>query len=340
MEENLSQVSQAPQVPQKPEIQIQPPKPLLKIILISLFGLILASGLIYTGVQIGKKQPQISAYPTPTPTAQTERIDCQTDSDCVLVIGKKDCCSCPTPVNKSELARNENLKIYQQGEILEKGRECEDIACSPCPWWNKAICESGLCKGVADLTLTPPSIPTSAPDQTAEWKTYKDKLYGYAINFPSSWVVNPFTNKDDYYNVTRSGVTFKKARYEVMVNNYGKIPKSGCGSLITSKNNFVKINVPALELWRPKIEEGKVDGMVAVNPQGAEFVTLNLGTFEKVQTTAPNTDGSLDCNFLVNNYRYEISYKFPVVGEDNLKNIDKEVLAEMDKIVSSIVWAE
>ncbi|MFH1706001.1 MAG: hypothetical protein ABH867_03795 [Patescibacteria group bacterium] len=178
------------------------------------------------------------------------------------------------------------------------------------------------------------------PSNSSDLKMYKDSLYGYTIKYPSSWQINPFTNKDDYYNVIRSGVTFEKAGYEVTINNYGKIPKSGCGGLITSKNNFLKINVPLIELWRSKIEEGKVDGMVAINPQGAEFVTLNLGTFEKVQTTAPNTDGSLDCNFLVNNYRYEILYKLPIIGEENLKNINKETLTEMDKIVTSLIWAE
>lgn len=190
-----------------------------------------------------------------------------------------------------------------------------------------------------ESTSASPTSVEPYPSTSTELKIFKDSLYGYTVKYPSSWQTNPFTNKDDYYNVTRSGVTFQKAGYEVTINNYGKIPKSGCGSLITSKNNFVKINVVPIELWRSKIEEGKQDGMVAVNPMGAEFVTLNFGTYEKVQTTAPDTEGGIDCNFLVNGFRYEILYKFPIVGKENLTNIDKEILSEMDKIVASIVWA-
>lgn len=189
---------------------------------------------------------------------------------------------------------------------------------------------------------TPVSLPSvePKPSTSAELKTYKDSFYSYIVKYPSDWQVIPFTNKDDYYNVTRSGVTFNKSGYEVTINNYGKIPKSGCGSLITSKNNFVKISVSPVELWRAKIEESIQDGMVAVNPQGAEFTTLNFGTYESIQTTAPNTDGSIDCNFQVNGFRYEILYKFPIIGEENLTNIDRKILSEMDKMVASIVWAK
>ena len=196
MEENLSQVSQAPQISPQPEIQIRPPKSWPKIILIVILGLIFAGGLVYTGVQIGKKQPQISVSPTPMPTGvlnpTTERIDCQTDSDCVLVIGKKECCSCPTPVNKSELARDKNLKIYHPGEIRETPEECnKNIACSPCPWWTKAVCESGLCRGAADLSQTPSSlVSTPTTDPTAGWKTYtypSKTGESYAVEYPSSW---------------------------------------------------------------------------------------------------------------------------------------------------------
>jgi len=64
MEENISQNPQPePQV----EIRTQPAKPWLKIILFLVLGLVLAGGLVWGGVQIGKKQTPVVSQLTPTP---------------------------------------------------------------------------------------------------------------------------------------------------------------------------------------------------------------------------------------------------------------------------------
>lgn len=175
---------------------IQPPISLKKsnkgplAILLMVLGLILAGCLVYAGYKLGR------LYREP---AKAQRIDCQSDSDCVLVTNKKDCCSCPTPVNKEELEKNKDLikwpKITLEVIPTPPGG-CKNVVCSPCPWWNKAICESGVCKGAADLSPTPsPFISTPTPDlyteqgrkATAGWKTYTNTKYGFLIKYPTNF---------------------------------------------------------------------------------------------------------------------------------------------------------
>jgi len=64
MEENIIQE-------QLTEIQSQPTKPWLKIALLAVLGLVLAGGLVFAGVQIGKRQgqSQLPVYPTFPPQA-------------------------------------------------------------------------------------------------------------------------------------------------------------------------------------------------------------------------------------------------------------------------------
>lgn len=168
-----------------------PAKKPSKNFLILLMVLFLASGLVYAGMQIGKKQSQISVLPTPiptevlVPTSPVSTPDCQGDSDCVLVMNIKKCCSCPFAVNKEELEKNKDLikwpKITLE-EIPTPPGGCKDIVCSPCPRWDKAVCESGVCKEIADLTPT--------LDSTVGWKTYtypSKTGESYAVKYPSSW---------------------------------------------------------------------------------------------------------------------------------------------------------
>lgn len=63
MEENISQV-------QPVEAPLKQPKPWLKITLFSILGLVLAGGLIFAGIQIGKRQVvPFSVSPTPVPSS-------------------------------------------------------------------------------------------------------------------------------------------------------------------------------------------------------------------------------------------------------------------------------
>jgi len=53
---------------QATEIQSQPAKPWLKIVLFSVLGVGLVGGLVLAGIQIGKRQTQVTSPPTPTPS--------------------------------------------------------------------------------------------------------------------------------------------------------------------------------------------------------------------------------------------------------------------------------
>jgi len=65
MEENIVQN----QTNQSTEIQNQPAKPWLKIALVSVLGLVLFGGLVFAGMQIGKKQTPVVSQPSLTPQA-------------------------------------------------------------------------------------------------------------------------------------------------------------------------------------------------------------------------------------------------------------------------------
>jgi len=60
MEENLVE-------PQPLEAPVKPARNWTKIVLFSFIGVFLASGLVFAGIQIGRKQSQLSIYPTPAP---------------------------------------------------------------------------------------------------------------------------------------------------------------------------------------------------------------------------------------------------------------------------------
>jgi len=178
-------------------VDIQPPskpKKSFLIIFLVILGLILAGGLVYAGMQIGKKQSQIPVVPTPTVVPEElQGFSCQSDLDCVLARNIKQCCSCPFAANNEELEKNKDLikwpKITLE-EIPTPPGGCKDIACSPCPYWSKAICVSGICKEVAeDQVVVVKETPTPTPDSDlmAGWKTYTNKENGIEFKYPPEW---------------------------------------------------------------------------------------------------------------------------------------------------------
>lgn len=138
-------------------------------ILGGVLGIFVLAGAVFGAYKLG----QLSR-----PKTKAVEISCQEDSDCVLVIDKGGCCSCPTAVNKSELDRNKNLRIFlpeEMEEAQEVRPECKNIICSPCAFWNKAVCVSGVCRGAYEESESP----------TADWKTYTNKEHGFSIKYPS-----------------------------------------------------------------------------------------------------------------------------------------------------------
>lgn len=147
---------ETPELPVSPqEVQIQAPSLLDKIkihkfkILGGILGLLVFAGAVFGIYEFGYKRGQLGES-----RRAALKIDCQSDSDCVLTVYKNDCCVCPFPVNRVELGRNKNLIEYlpdKKKEILDKLPKCKkNIACSPCLWRNKTICESGKCKGITE----------------------------------------------------------------------------------------------------------------------------------------------------------------------------------------------
>jgi len=43
--------------------------------------------------------------------------------------------------------------------------ECEDVVCSPCAFWNKAVCESGKCKGIYEEVTGESCVKTEAGEE-------------------------------------------------------------------------------------------------------------------------------------------------------------------------------
>lgn len=151
-------------------------------ILVAILVILAMTGTLFAAYKIG--QASRSRKPA-------FKISCQEDLDCILAINRKEqCCPCPVAVSKSELVQNKGLMIYLPGEMgwsQVELQECKDVDCLPCPPLNKAICESGRCRGVSQEVE--PNLPT------ADWETYRfEKIYQmgdlrFEIQHPKEWQV-------------------------------------------------------------------------------------------------------------------------------------------------------
>lgn len=180
-------------------------------------------------------------------------------------------------------------------------------------------------------TLTP--IPTTPIlEEVITWETFQDNTYGFKVKYPVGWELKMFTEEDTQFNVIRSGVYLLKNGYQVTIINLGRIPISGaCPQVIDNEEEIIKIITSGIDLWRDKIEEG----FGLINPQGGGFTQARIGDIEHYEGRE-----IFDCMILVNDYIYQINYILPIENKEKLKNLDFNILTEMDKIISSISWAK
>lgn len=77
--------------------------------------------------------------------------ECVKDSDCVLVVGRNQCCYCPKAVSRKTLKINKNLVEYEfavhhYSELMPDF--CKVLECRPCePFFESAVCVNGKCLG-------------------------------------------------------------------------------------------------------------------------------------------------------------------------------------------------
>lgn len=53
--------------------------------------------------------------------------------------------------------------------------------------------EKSLKTGVTKPKTTPTTSPSASPDETADWKTYTNKDYGFSLKYPQEWTVEETT---------------------------------------------------------------------------------------------------------------------------------------------------
>lgn len=81
---------------------------------------------------------------------------CESNGDCLLAYCLINCCPCPVAVSQRQydetycMTAVDDVDDYDVArEYCEEARErvCEDVSCTdnPCPYFNRAVCEDGIC---------------------------------------------------------------------------------------------------------------------------------------------------------------------------------------------------
>ena len=149
MEEKILE-TQSVEAPVQPTPSFKPTegKQWSKIVLFSIFGLLLVGGLVLAGYKLERTSQEVEKKDSKL--EQREVNQCNQDSDCVLAVRLDKCCSCPQAALRTEIVKDENLVEYEFGKDYSKEKkvDCQDVVCVPCVFWNKAICEAGKCKAI------------------------------------------------------------------------------------------------------------------------------------------------------------------------------------------------
>lgn len=109
------------------------------------FGLVLLGGAVAASYWPKKKK---LAVPPPSSEEQGVGNSCQQDGDCVLALSKKEaCCRCPQAISKKILKSSSDWEEYVAGQQKEVEKECQEIACAPCQFFEGPFCQAGKCQG-------------------------------------------------------------------------------------------------------------------------------------------------------------------------------------------------
>lgn len=170
-----------PPVSPRPQPPVLPKKTRkIPLIFLVFSGLVLIGGLAFVSYKQKRKE-----------TIVNQEVDCQNDSDCVLMINTKGCCHCPYPIPITKLGKNPDLIKYPMVEEIVLPT-CPGVACEPCAPISKAKCENKKC-------VLKEEYPSPAPLPIGEWKTYTNNEFGYEIKYPASWsIASPHGGESGY----------------------------------------------------------------------------------------------------------------------------------------------
>lgn len=99
----------------------------------------------------------------------TDPFSCNTDSDCTTGIQTNSCCTCPKPINTSEIGKD-NWVLYTPGKNYgsKSKSTCQTlVACAPCDAPTSPVCRDNQCVFNTGTSASPPDTDFTCPE--TEW---------------------------------------------------------------------------------------------------------------------------------------------------------------------------
>ena len=200
----------------------------------------------------------------------------------------------------------------------------------------------------AALESEPPTaVPTIPPTAAAPTEPpaparslYFDPELGYQVSYDPSWA---FTASEGTGLSILDGrgrtLAFEKEGYSLEITVLDGVADPGCGGLLGpdfNADDFLIFQIDGTEVWRTKAETGIVNGFFM-----GDVTFLEVISPEELYPE-PDEDGysgQYVCRFVISDHLTAISYRLPLSLE-NLEagQVNLELLAEMDEIMTSLTW--
>lgn len=171
-------------------------------------------------------------------------------------------------------------------------------------------------------------------------QTYRDPELGFRLQYDGSWTLDAKPGSGMIYNAGRGRtLTLTKENYTFQFNVIaGPGDVNGCAGMFQGDptGQYMTYHIDGVELWRIKAEAGLINGF---SDNNSSYLDIIAPVSLYKQADASGFWGSYTCEPQINNVGVQISYRLPV-SVDDLKagRFRRDLLAEMDQILTSITW--